>query len=55
MRFFINAMLAFAFVAFVGGFVPVSAQHLVRLRAMKTELASAQSPELLHLRASFER
>jgi hypothetical protein len=55
MRFFINAMLAFAFVAFFCGFVPVSAQRLMRLHAMKMELASAQSPELIHLRASFER
>ncbi len=55
MRFFINAMLAFALVAFIGGLVPVSAQHVARLRAMKTELAGVPGAQMLKLRPSFTR
>jgi hypothetical protein len=55
MRFFINAMLAFALVAFVGGLVPVSAQHVARLRAMRTELAATPGAQMVKLRPSFTR
>jgi uncharacterized protein YjeT (DUF2065 family) len=53
MRIFINAMLAFALVGFVAGLVPVSAHHLARLKAMKTELAVAQSAQHIRLRGSI--
>ena len=55
MRFFINAMLAFALAGFIGGLIPVSARHLARLEAMKTEFAAAPGAQLLHLRSSFTR
>ena len=55
MRFFINAMLAFALVGFIGGLIPVSAHHLARLQAMKTEFAAAPGAQLVHLRPSYTR
>ncbi len=53
MRLFINAMLAFAFVAFVAGLLPVSAQRLARLNAVKSELAAVQDANMVKLRPSF--
>jgi hypothetical protein len=55
MHFFINAMLAFALVGFFGGLIPVSAQHLARLQAMKTEFAAVPEAQLMHLRPSHTR
>ena len=55
MRFFINAMLAFALVGFIGGLVPLSAQNLARFQAMKTEFAAAPGAQLVHLRPSVTR
>jgi hypothetical protein len=55
MRFFINAMLAFAFVGLAAGLVPVSAQQLARLRTIKSELAVAQSAQHITLRPSILR
>jgi hypothetical protein len=53
MRFFINAMLAFAFVGFAAGLVPASAHYMARLRAMKTELAVAEAAQKIKLRPSI--
>ena len=55
MRLFINATLTFAFVVFVTGMVPVSAQQLERIKAMKGEFAAVQDPQLVHLRPSMAR
>jgi hypothetical protein len=52
MRLFINAMLAFTLVVFVGGVVPLSARHLAELRAMRTDIAAVQPA---HLRPSIPR
>ena len=55
MRLFINAMLAFALVVFVGGIVPVSAQHLAELRTIRTEIAASQQARAAELRPSIPR
>jgi hypothetical protein len=55
MRFFINAMLAFAIIGFAAGLVPVSVQQLARLRTVKTELAVAQAAQHIQLRPSILR
>jgi hypothetical protein len=55
MRFFINAMLAFALVGFIGGLIPVSAHQLARVQAMRTEFAAAPGAQLVHLRPSYIR
>ena len=44
MRHFINAMLAFALVAFLGGMV--SARHLAELHAMQAKIAAVQPASL---------
>jgi hypothetical protein len=46
MRFFINAMLAFAFVVFFTGLMPLSARQLERFGAMKAEFAAAPGAQL---------
>jgi hypothetical protein len=54
MRLFINAMLAFALVVFVGGLVPVSARHLAELHTIRTEIAASQQARA-QLRPSIPR
>ena len=53
MRFFINAMLAFAIVGFTTGLIPVTAHELARLKAMKTEMAVAEAARHVPLRGSI--
>jgi hypothetical protein len=55
MRLFINAMLAFALVVFVGGVVPVSARHLAELHTIQAEIAVSQADQAARLRPSIPR
>jgi len=55
MRLFINAMLAFALVVFVGGVVPVSARHLAELHTIQAEIAASQEARDAALRPSIPR
>jgi len=50
MRLFINGLLAFAFVIFVGGIVPVSARHLAELHTIQAQIAASQKASAAHLR-----
>ena len=53
MRFFINAMLAFAFVGLAAGLVPVSQHYMARVQSMKSELAVAEAAQHIKLRPSI--
>jgi hypothetical protein len=53
MRFFINAMLAFAFAGFAAGLVPAPAHTMAGLQTMKTELAVAEAAQQIKLRPSI--
>ena len=53
MRFFINAMLAFALIGFTAGLIPVTAHQIARLKAMKTEMAVAEAARHVPLRGSI--
>ena len=55
MRLFINAMLGFALVVFVGGVVPVSARHLVELHTIRAEIAASRQDQAVRLRPSIPR
>jgi hypothetical protein len=55
MRLFINAMLAFALVVFVGGVVPVSARHLAELHTLQAEISASQQARAAQLRPSIPR
>jgi hypothetical protein len=55
MRHFINAMLAFALVVFVGGVVPVSARHPAELHTIQAEISASREAQAAHLRPSIPR